>query len=158
LRTLLQSRTNATANFGFTKRTTDVGERIQENSYDVTQGMLGFRGKLPNDWHWDVYGSWGEGKGLQLQEGNVSRQRRQAALNNAAVYASTGCPLFNPFGEGNLTEACGNAIAIKTTNVLETTQSDLVGSITGDIVEMPAGALQFAAGVEFRKNTANFRP
>ena len=158
LRTLLQSRTNATANFGFTKRTTDVGERIQENSYDVTQGILGFRGKLPNDWHWDVYGSWGEGKGLQLQEGNVSRQKLQAALNNAAVYASNGCPLFNPFGEGNLTEACGNAIVIKTTNVLETTQSDLVGSITGDIVEMPAGALQFAAGVEFRKNTANFRP
>src|SRR5262245_18018666 len=89
LRTLLTSRGTPGANFGFTKRFTDVGERIQENSYDVTQGLIGFRGKLPNDWHWDLYGSWGQGKGLQLQEGNVSRQKLQAALNNATVYTSS---------------------------------------------------------------------
>ena len=158
LRTLLQSRTTPAANFGFTWRAVGVGERQQENSYDVTQGIVGVRGKLANDWHWDVYGSWGSGKGLQLQGGNVSRQRLQAALNNAAAYASTGCALFNPFGEGNLTPACANAIAIRTTNVLETEQRNLVASLTGGIVEMPAGSLQFAVGGEYRSNTANFRP
>jgi len=158
LRTLLNSRTTNAANFGFTKRMNDVGMRIQENSYDVTQGVLGFRGTLPNDWHWDVYGSWGGGKGLQLQGGNVSRSRLQGALNNAAVYASQGCALFNPFGEGTLTPACGNAVLIKTTNLLKTEQSNIVGSLTGDLFEMPAGALQFAVGGEYRENTADFRP
>ena len=158
LRVLLASRTNQNANFGFTKRTNDIGMRFQENSYDVTQGLVGFRGKLPNDWHWDIYGSWGQGKGTQMQDGNVSRQKLQAALNNAATYASVGCPLFNPFGLGNLTEACGNAIAIKTTNILMTEQLNGVASITGDIVDMPAGPLQFAAGLEYRENTADFRP
>ena len=158
LRTLLASRATPLANFGFTKRMNDVGMRVQENSYDVTQGILGFRGSMPNDWHWDVYGSWGQGKGLQLQGGNVSRQRLQAALNNAAVYASQGCPLFNPFGEGNLTTACGNAVLIKTTNLLTTEQSNIVGSITGDLFDMPAGALQFALGGEYRENRADFRP
>jgi len=158
LRTLLNSRGTPGANFGFTKRMVDVGERIQENSYDVTQGILGFRGTMPNDWHWDVYGSWGGGKGLQLQGGNVSRARYQAALNNAAVYASQGCPLFNPFGEGNISLACANAIAIKTTNLLKTEQSNIVGTITGDLFEMPAGPFQFAVGAEYRENTADFRP
>lgn len=158
LRALLNSRATPAANFGFTKRFTDVGERVQENNYDVTHGIVGVKGALPNDWHWDVYGSWGATKGVQLQDGNVSRQRLQAALNNAAVYASQGCALFNPFGEGNLTPACGNAIAIKTTNILETEQRNLVASITGDLFEMPAGPFQFAAGAEYRSNEANFRP
>ncbi len=167
LRALLDSRvvnpmapttTGPGAPFQFTKRFTDIGERIQENSYDVVQGIIGVKGKLPNEWAWDVYGSWGSTKGVQLQDGNVSRQRLQAAYTNAAVYASSGCALFNPFGEGNLSEACGNAIAIKTTNVLETEQKNMVGSITGDLFEMPAGPFQFAAGVEYRSNSADFRP
>jgi len=167
LATLLNSRvvnpmapttTGPTVPFQFTKRFTDIGERIQENSYDVVQGIIGVKGALPNDWHWDLYGSWGATKGVQLQDGNVSRQKLQAAYNNAAVYASVGCALFNPFGEGNLSEACGNAIAIKTTNILDTEQKNMVGSITGDLFEMPAGPFQFAAGAEYRSNSANFRP
>jgi len=158
LRTLLNSRATPAANFGFTKRTTDVGERFQENNYDVIHGILGVRGTLPNDWHWDVYGSWGTGKGVSLQDGNVSRARYQAGLNSATAYAAQGCALFNPFGEGNLSPACAAAVGIKTSNILETEQSNVVGSITGDIFDMPAGPLQFAAGAEYRSNTANFRP
>jgi iron complex outermembrane receptor protein len=167
LMTLLNSRvvnpmspttTGPTQNFGFTKRTTDVGERYQENSYDVTQGVLGFRGTLPNDWHWDVYGSWGAGKGLQLQEGNVSRAKLQAALNNAAVYAANGCALFNPFGEGAISPACAANISIRTTNVLETEQRNAVASLTGDAFSLPAGDVFFAVGAEYRENTASFRP
>jgi iron complex outermembrane recepter protein len=158
LRTLLNSRTNNTANFSFNKRTTDVGERYQENDYDVTFGLVGIRGKLPNDWHWDVYGSWGQGKGLQLQAGNVSRARYQAALNAANVFAAQGCALFNPFGQGNLTPACARAVEITTTNLLETEQRNAVASLTGDIFDLPAGAVQFAVGAEYRSNEANFRP
>jgi outer membrane receptor protein involved in Fe transport len=167
LRTLLESRvvnpmapttTGPASNFTVFKRTTDVGERYQENSHDVTFGLVGVRGQLPNDWHWDVYGSWGQGKSLQLQAGNVSRQRYQSALNNAAVFAGQGCASFNPFGVGNLTEACAAAVEIVTTNLLTTEQRNAVASLTGDIVDLPAGSLQFAAGAEYRENTADFRP
>ena len=158
LRTLLASRGTPGANFTLAKRTTDVGERYQENSHDVTFGMVGIRGKLPNNWNWDVYGSWGQGKTLQLQAGNVSRSRMQNALNNAAVYAAQGCAQFNPFGEGNLAPACASAVEIVTTNLLTTEQRNAVASITGGIVDLPAGALQFAAGAEYRENSADFRP
>jgi iron complex outermembrane receptor protein len=158
LRTLLNSRTNNTANFTFNKRTTDVGERYQENDYDVTMGLVGFRGKLPNDWSWDIYGSWGQGQGLQMQEGNVSRARFQAALNNAAVYAAQGCAQFNPFGEGNMTPECAAQVQISTTNVLETEQRNLVASLTGGMFDLPAGSVQFAVGAEYRENSATFRP
>ncbi len=168
LRTLLASRvvnpmaaagtTGPDSPFTLFKRTTDVGERYQENSHDVTFGMVGVRGKLPNDWHWDVYGSWGQGKSLQLQAGNVSRQRMQAALNNPAVYASVGCAQFNPFGEGNLAPACASAVEIVTTNLLTTEQRNAVASLTGGMFDLPAGTVQFAVGAEYRENSADFRP
>jgi len=167
LATLLASRvvnpmspatTGPTSNFSFTKRTVDVGERFQENSYKVTTGLMGFRGGFGDNYHWDVYASWGEGEGLQLQDGNVSRQKLQAAYNNAAVYASVGCAKFDPFGVGNMTPACAQAIAIRTSNVLKLEQQNVVATLTGNLFDMPAGPFQFAVGGEYRSNEASFRP
>jgi outer membrane receptor protein involved in Fe transport len=162
LRELAQARTvNPNAPLTFTKRVTEVGPRIQENGYDVVQGLIGFRGDFElggRDFAWDVFGSWGRAEGTSLQGGNVSRSKLQAALNDPTVYASRGCAVFNPFGPGNLAEPCARAIAISATNVLQFEQTNFVGSLTGDLFELPAGTVQFAVGAEYRENTANFRP
>lgn len=158
LATLLAARPNPTANFTMGRRTIEVGPRSQHNTYDTLQGLVGFRGVLPNDWHWDVSASWGGLKSINLQGGNVSRSAYNAALINPAVYASEGCAVFNPFGAGNITPACAAAVAIQATNVLETENTGFLGSLTGSLFDMPAGPLQFAIGAEYRKNQASFRP
>lgn len=158
LRTLLASRANPTANFTLGRRTVEVGPRAQDNSYDIMQGLIGFRGVLPNDWKWDIYGSWGELQNVNLQTGNVSRSRLNSALINPAVYASRGCAAFNPFGAGNIEPACAQAIAIRASNILKTEQTNFVGSLTGSLFDMPAGPFQFAIGAEYRENKANFLP
>ena len=158
LRTLLASRATPGANFTLGRRTVEVGPRTQDNGYDIMQGLIGFRGVLPNDWKWDVYGSWGELRNVNIQGGNVSRSRLNSALINPAVFASQGCAAFNPFGVGNITPACARAIAISASNILTTEQTNIVASVTGSLFDMPAGPLQFAVGAEYRENTANFRP
>jgi len=158
LRALLLTRTNPTANFTMGKRTVEVGPRYQDNSYDVVQGVVGVKGVLPNDWQWDVSGSWGQMKQVNVQAGNVSRSRYNAALINPAVYASQGCAAFNPFGVGNITPACAAAVAIRATNVTKTDTTGAIASLTGSLFDMPAGPLQFAAGVEYRRNVAKFSP
>jgi len=74
------------------------------------------------------------------------------------VYASRGCATFDPFGPGNLAPACASAIAIAATNVLEFEQTNFVGSLTGDVFDLPGGTVKFAVGAEYRENTAQFRP
>jgi iron complex outermembrane recepter protein len=161
LRTLMNSRPNANAPLDFTRRTVEAGTRIQQNGFDVVQGLAGFRGDFEladRSWGWDVYGSWGRVESVVRQTGNISRSRLQAAYNDPAVYASLGCAQFNPFGLGNITPECARAVSINATNVFEATQSNLVASLTSSIVELPAGALQFALGAEYRDIEAEFRP
>ena len=125
------------------------------------QGLIGFRGDFQlgeRDFAWDVYGSWGQAEGTSLQGGNVSRRQLQAALDNPAVYAARGCAVFDPFGPGNLAPACASAIAIRATNVLVFDQTNFVGSLTGDVFNLPGGMVKFAVGAEYRENSAEFRP
>jgi outer membrane receptor protein involved in Fe transport len=153
-----QNLTQRDANFTFQKRTTEAGARTQENTYDVLQGAFGLRGKFGNDWGWDVYMSYGENTGVSRQGGNISRSRIQAAYNNAAVYASQGCALFDPFGLDALSPACAARVVISASNILKLEQSNVVASITGSLFDMPAGPLQFAVGAEYRENKAAFLP
>jgi iron complex outermembrane recepter protein len=161
LRTLIESRATPGAALpasAFSRRYNESGPRVSENQYDVTQGLIGVRGSLPNDWRWDVFSSWGRTQYTNLQGGNLSRSRLQAAYNNPAVYAAQGCAQFNPFGAGNVSPACANAVTIKATNIQENTQIQTLGSLSGSLYDLPAGPLQFAAGAEYRKNTGDFRP
>ena len=158
LAVLLASRADPNANFTLGRRTVEVGPRFQDNSYDVVQGVAGLRGAFAGDWRWDVSGSWGQMKQTNLQLGNVSRSRLNAALINPGVYSAQGCAQFNPFGAGNITPECAAAVAIAATNVTETEQVQAIASVTGPIFDLPAGALQVAAGIEYRRNEADFRP
>lgn len=146
------------ANFTFQKRTVEAGPRTQENIYDVLQGSLGVRGVIGNDYSWDLYASYGENSGINRQGGNISRSRIQNAYNNPAFFASAGCASFDPFGEGAITGPCAAAVRINASNVLRIEQTNVVGSISGPMFDMPAGQLQFAVGAEYRKNVAAFLP
>ncbi len=161
LATILASRATPTATFNMERRMGEVGPRTSDNNYDVVQGTIGFRGdfeigSLP--WNWDFFGSWGRTERTELQGGNVSRSRLQSALNNPNALSARGCTNFNPFGQGNISPACGQAIAIKTSNITELEQINYVASFTGGLFDLPAGKLQTALGVEYRENKANFRP
>ena len=161
LREIALSRANPTAPLSFTKRITEVGMRTQENSYDVMQGLLGFRGDFElgdQQWHWDVFGAYGRSEALSLQGGNVSRSRMQNALNNPAFFAAQGCAQFNPFGAGGLSPECARAIAIKATNVMEFEQTNYIASIAGGVFNLPAGPIDVVVGAEYREEVANFRP
>jgi outer membrane receptor protein involved in Fe transport len=161
LKILLASRATPLAPLptsAFSRRYLESGFRDQDNEYDVTQGLVGFRGDFSNGWNWDVFGSWGKADYTSIQDGNLSRSRLQAAYNNPAVYASQGCAQFNPFGAGNVSPACADAVTIQATNIQKTEQTQVLGSVTGSLIDLPAGPLQFNVGAEYRKNTADFRP
>jgi outer membrane receptor protein involved in Fe transport len=158
---LARQRATPNASLAFTKRLGEAGPRTQENNYDTLQGLLGMRGDFKlgdHDLNWDVFASWGRVQNTSLQGGNISRSRLQAALTKPDTYASQGCALFNPFGAGTLSAPCATAITINASNVLSTEETNFVGSLTGALFKVPAGAVRFAAGAEYREDRANFRP
>lgn len=158
--TLMASRPTPGAPFGFRRRTIESGERVATVNYDVMQGLVGFRGDFElgaRKWNWDIYGSWGRTESTEQQDGNISFSRIQGLLNGDDLPTCAATD-FNPFGLNNISAACANAIAIRATNIIEIEQQNVVGAISGDLFELPAGPFQFAVGGEYRKQDASFRP
>ncbi len=146
--------------FVFSIRTLAVGNRVAEDNYDVLQGLVGFRGDFQvgeHRYNWDVNGSWGQTNTTEQQAGNISRSRLQGLLDGEDLDTCAAAS-FNPFGLGNISQVCADAIAIRTTNVIKIQQQTASASLTGDLFDMPAGPFQFAVGGEYMKQDANYRP
>jgi hypothetical protein len=105
-----------------------------------------------------VSGTWGRTNRTETQSGNVSRSRLQAVYNNPDALAANGCTGFNPFGEGNINAGCAAAITVQAQDITVLTTTGATAVVTGDIVDMPAGALNMALGLETRRNVGEFKP
>ncbi|MDH7942642.1 TonB-dependent receptor [Pseudohongiella sp. SYSU M77423] len=162
LRTILASRPNPTAPFTLFKRTTEVGGRNGDNNYDVLQMIYGTRGDFQLSdytWNWDIWGSWGRTQRTEIQTGNVSRSALNRAYNATAANPDPlGCGGLNPFGLGQISDACAAAIAVQAQNTTVLTNTMAGATMTGGVFELPAGTFQVALGVEYRENVADFKP
>lgn len=119
-------------------RTADVDSR----AYQVLGGLRGYIG----DWDWEIGAEYGAGKTLD-DSGNMiseSRLRERLALDTPDA--------FNPFGgPGANSEEVLDAIRIGTWRKGRTTLGIVDAKVVGPLFELPAGPVQMAAGVEFRR-------
>lgn len=160
LRTLLNSRPNPAATFRLDKRFNVVGPREAANNYDVYQVTTGARGELVDtrNWTYDIYATYGRVDQVTTQSGNISRSAVQRLLDAADGGAALCAGGFNPFGDNPVSAACSTFVSRTSKNTTTSTQRVVEGTLQGDLFDLPAGALQFAVGADYRENTFNFIP
>src|SRR5690606_11545890 len=75
---------------------------------------------------------------------------------------TSGLPIFSEDGTVDdtpfVSKDCSDYVVLRMNSITTLTQNVIEGSVTGDIVEMPAGPLQFAAGVAYREENFEFDP
>ncbi len=151
----------ANPNFQMNWRGLDLGPRTFDYDSDTLSATLGLRGDMnlfDNDWGWDVWFTAGRSELFLLTKGQLNVAKLQTAVDPTACAADASCPkdaLGNPtldiFGRGPKT-----AEEIRYTTFDDQERSDydmyhLAATINGDIVDLPAGPLGFAAGLEYRE-------
>jgi iron complex outermembrane recepter protein len=126
------------------------------------QGQLGARGDVTPNIRWDAYVQYGktEEDTLLLGEGIVNRLRqganvtRNAAGQPVCVDPSNGCVPINLFGPGSLSPEAVAFISEELEQGRDRDQLVAAAALTGDtgdFFELPAGAVDFALGVEYRE-------
>jgi outer membrane receptor protein involved in Fe transport len=142
------------------RRFTDVGYRIANSQRDAYRFVGGFRGTLPSvsdsflkDLSYDVYYDYAKTTNTERQQGSVSRSHLQDALLSSGGAA----PVCDIFGQ-NISAACVTAIAVNSTTVTTAQMAGAQGSVTGTLFDLPAGAVSFALGGEWRSTSAVFVP
>lgn len=146
-----------------TKLLVASGPRSQTFNYDVYQGVLGLRGRIPGTrLDFDVYGSVGRTQLTNNQFNDTSRSAVAQILNGTANYSGPGGTCvgyaWNPLGNNPLSPGCREFVVRNNTNINVTRQEIIEGTLTGPLFALPGGDLSFAVGAAYRNNSFDYRP
>jgi iron complex outermembrane receptor protein len=168
LKTLLNSRTGndnrlvgtgANEPFLVSFRPVDAGLRYQIFQNTVTQYLGGFRGPIMSTgWRFEAYFSEGRTEILDTQQGNIDTQKVTDLLAAADGGVSKCAGGFNLFGQHKISQECLDYVKVTTSTTLDMRQRIGQAYVTGDIIDMPAGALSAVFGAEYRGFDYTFDP
>jgi len=134
-------------------RANDVGNRTQENTTDNARVLVGFEGN---------FGKWDYKAGISRAESSTKTKLTDGYSYTDKLYAALATGIINPWvGAGqSQTEAAKQLIeSTKFRGAFQhgkTTLTQIDGSVSGELFQLPAGALAVAAGFDFRREGYNF--
>lgn len=109
--------------------------------------------------YWDVNVVRSESEATQTNFGSYNARRVSIALGDPAVCAANpGCTPLNIFGAGSITPAMLAYIQPVLTDRSDNRLTLYSANLSGDLFELPAGPLSFAAGWEYRDLKGTYRP
>jgi iron complex outermembrane receptor protein len=132
-------------------RTVDAGPRRWHIETDNLRGVLGLRGSL-GDWDWEVAAS------RARSESEQTGERGDGWVRTDFLQQEITAGRYNPFGATQNPQSVIDAI---TTSLVRRGLSELEmydASITGDLFELPGGAVKVAFGTEYREESVEDRP
>jgi iron complex outermembrane recepter protein len=139
------------------RRLVELPFRHNVDEHDVWRVAAGMKGDLGDvsdkflrDLSYDVYYSFARSEDESKQEGAAARSRFANGLLGAQ-------PVLNIFGQ-NISEAGVDAINVNSTNITNADQQVAVATIGGEAFDLPAGAVSFSVGLEWRNAEAEYIP
>ena len=158
LRTLLASRPNPNANFNFSFFGDRVGPQIFDYEYQVGQLTAGLKGSVGiKDWKWDAYASTGHTTYDLTATGYVNINALQSLLNapDGGVGLCSGG--YAPFSFAPLSASCASYVSRTLKEKTTLSQNIVEATVQGHLVDLPAGEARFAAGLDSRSVSYDFR-
>jgi iron complex outermembrane receptor protein len=146
----------------FTKRPIEAGPRIFNQDVDTWYLSGGFEGEFElggRDMYWDITGIRSENNAKQTKLNQFNARMLNVGMGDPAVCAATpGCVPVDIFGEGSLTPAMLDFVTYTGVDTSSQKLVDVTANLSGDLFDLPAGALGFAVGVEHREEDGSFIP
>ena len=133
----------------------DVGNRDNQQEVKTLRVAAGLDGtaELAGEWRWDAFLSWSRNEASFDALNQVNFESIFRALGAPAVCAAaTGCTPLNIFGQ--ITGSMADYIRYNGHDEQEATQVNFALNATRDLFELPAGAVGFATGYEYRREKA----
>jgi len=155
---LLASRPTPDAPFDFRQRMQGVGPRETRDQYDVYQLLGGLRGKLGENYNWDVNVSTARVTQTTFLNNDVSAERLAELLESPDGGVAK-CGGYNPFtGPEGLAPDCANYVRAYFTNRTTLDSSMAEATFGGKAFSLPAGDAKFSIGGSWREESFDFHP
>jgi iron complex outermembrane recepter protein len=122
----------------------EAGGRNSEIETDAARGLAGLRGTA-GKWDWEVALGAAQSKTVQSNTGLIDRTGLTAAFISAYDFSRPNAALLAPLKLSTKREATSKL-------------SFADAKVSGEIAQLPAGPLGFAAGIEYRRESLKDRP
>ncbi|WP_250461265.1 TonB-dependent receptor domain-containing protein [Microbulbifer litoralis] len=145
----------------------DLGMRGDDAEREVQRYVLGVEGDLDTNWTYEVSAVYGQydaevdytnnrhnARFFQAIDAVVDPESGEIVCRSESARAN-GCQPINLFGFGlNSQEAIDYFMLQDTGSTEKMTQTVFAANVTGDLFELPSGALATAFGIEYREETS----
>ena len=144
------------------RRLEEIGPRQLFTNSKSWRALAGLKGTFGFDWDWEAAFSYSETTKDEEQVNGVSRNRLLQALladpaSGQCFDPSNGCVPVSLFGDGSITmEAAEFLRSVDIFNNSTVEEQIFSFNTTGDVIDLPAGALAMAVGVEWRDLSSTF--
>jgi iron complex outermembrane receptor protein len=147
----------------FGMRGTDMNRKY----YSVAAGL---EGEFGDTWNWSAVFEYGNSLSANHNLNDRIDERWFEALDaisdpvtgdpvcRSVEARARGCVPVNIFGQGTISPEAVDYVRADHTSTTETSQTLIQGLISGDLFQLPAGAVKVSAGAEYRKDEIDFRP
>ena len=153
---LMAARPDPTADIMMVKRFAELGPRISSNEHDVFQATLGSRGEVFADWTYEAYVQTGSYDSTEKQSGNLLRSR-VSELTYAPDGGLAACGGLRLFGADSVSQECAEYVAAGGTNRAGFDQTIAEVTFSGTALALPAGDLELALGVMYKRDEYFYR-
>jgi len=145
-----------------TKRPIEAGPRIFNQDVDTWYLSGGFDGEFSigeREMFWDVTAIRAENNAKQTKLNQFNARMLNVGMGDPAVCAATpGCLPINIVGEGSLTPEMLDFVTYTGIDTSDQKLADVSANLSGELFDLPAGALGFAVGFEHREEDGSFIP
>lgn len=133
-------------------RTVDAGPRQWDIETNNVRGVVGLRGKLTDQWDWEVSAQRARSKSEQTGD------RSMGWVRTDFLQTEIDAGRYNPFGATQNPQSVIDSI---TTSLVRRGLSRFTmyeGQVTGELFDLPAGKVRMAAGAEYREESVSDVP
>lgn len=162
---------------GFARRTTELRQRSSANERQTLRVSVGMRGDFGDTWQWDTSFTYGQTQQSRFGTGQINVANfRQAlsiltdgsgnpVLDSAGDFQCAdadarafGCVPVNIFGKGSINDAAAAWLNADVNFRAVIEQQVFAANLTGELFDLPAGAVSIATGIEHRREASDSIP
>lgn len=154
----------------FRRRWTEIGRRLRGGDRDTTRTWLSLEGDINEDWSWSAYYGFHQFRQSQNRRGDLVVPKFRDAVNvipdpdNPGEYMCEderarigGCVPINIFGIGSVTPEAINWVVYQDALRAENEETNAGIFVNGSFLDLPAGSVGMAAGLEYRDVSTSTR-
>ncbi|MCL7715232.1 TonB-dependent receptor [Stenotrophomonas mori] len=135
------------------RRLEEAGPRHFAQETDTWRVVAGLKGQLGTSWDWSAAFNWGRNTGVDGSDNVANLDRVQQTLDRSLCSPVPGAaiPCGDYLGYGDLSREVLDYILYSSRDTGGNEQKSFTANLSGQLFELPAGWVGFAAGLEVRK-------